>query len=167
MDMLHGLGTAVLFGLGWMFGISIGALVLQRILQPLQPPVTPSQKIRIEWILGGFFLVARLHWAGVLILALAYIYSKRSEEAAAPEPKKPFIPKLALSDLLAMVFSIGFAPVAFALLYFVNLRNSSYQVIVIASILFPIAFLHAAQCLNHYRIPAGAVRSAFIFFIRT
>ncbi len=163
MDMLHGVGTAVLFGLGWLIGISIGANFLQRILQPLEPPLSPTKKLRGEWILGGFFLIVHLHWAGVLILALAYIYSSQRREMPAPEPRKPFIPKFALSDLLAMVFSIGFAPVVFAMLYFVNLRNSSYQVVVVAAILFPIAFLYVAQCLNAHNVPAGAVRAAFVF----
>lgn len=183
MDMLPGAGLLFLFG--WMFGVSIGLGVLQLALSPLSIPrfqrPSRSGKHRTtsgEWVLAAFFLFAALNVIGVVILLPAYLLMRWCEvknrpvnesrgdetpEASVPATKEPFFPQFALSELIAMVFSIGCAPLYFALLYLESVRDISATVIVAAAVLFPIAFLRSAQRLNARRVPNGALRTAFVF----
>lgn len=169
MDMLHGLGTAVFFGLGWLIGIGVGLVVLHYALRPLDVPVVKGGRTSWEWIIAMFFALLYLQILGhalivliCLVLCATSARQRRIKEGA-NTAKKPFFPRVALAELIAMVLSIGCAPLAFTLLYLEPVKDASVIVFLAAALLFPIAFLRAIQRLDGNEVPVGATRTAFLF----
>jgi hypothetical protein len=175
MDMLSGLGTALIYAMAWGAGLYAGLGLLLLILTPLDIPFAPKPAkkssdipIKDEWIIGGFFVVSYLHFIGVLICGALYIgfriyYRSKHPLEESDEPAEPFFPRFSLAELLAMVVSFGCAPLVFSLLYFVSVTENAPAVLTFAFILFPIAYLRAVQRLNANRVPPGFARSALVF----
>jgi hypothetical protein len=168
MDMLHGLGTAVFFALGWLTGIGIGVVVLSFALRPLDVPIARREGSSWEWTIASLFALLYFHlWGLILIAVIALVLivdaGRRRRKQGANIAKKPFFPQIALGELIAMVLSIGCAPLAFALLYLEPVADVSVIVIGAAVILFPIAVLRAIDRLNGNDVPVCAARTLFIF----
>jgi hypothetical protein len=87
--------------------------------------------------------------------------------AFAKAPPVPIIPRFALSDLMAIVFSFGCAPAILLPMSWIRQaeqRAATVAVFVIAILTFPACFLCMLYRLECHRVPAGLPRLACVAF---
>ena len=99
---------------------------------------------------------------GVLILVITYIVGlvrhirrqSASAGAAAPVASLRVIPRFSLSELLVMVFSIGFAPVVIQSLLIGADPTVGFWALIIAIAIFPLCFLGVLYRLDFHCVPS-------------
>lgn len=147
----------------WIF-----AAVFRFVLKPLEIPdsysALASRERRLMVVTYSTLLIV-----GAPILLLMYLIGfirhlrrqRFAHEWKEPDAN-PLIPRFTLSDMLAMVFSLGCTPALYQASQ-VGKATDSLLVIFFASLLtFPACFLAALYRLNLHDVPSGPVRMAVV-----
>lgn len=157
------LGLALIAYLpSWIF-----AWIYRWVLSPLEiPPVFPKLAGRERRLMIMAFLT--LFLVGLPLLFFTYLIGifrhlrRQSHEHGVQEGDQlPLIPRFTMSDMLAMVFSMGCTPALFMAMNLSN-RNETPWVFACVLITFPACFLSMLYRIQLHHVPAGAVRMALL-----
>jgi len=162
--------VAIWFVAAWVFAWLCG-IILRFVLRPLDVPF--DIELRRERRVTRIAFMSQLFWyGGPVLLVVTYIVGavrhfrmmSAAERNHAPV-KHPIIPRFTISDLLVMVFSLGFFPVISAQLTpnMGDIQSAQVLILILGAISFPAYFICALYRLETNEVPAGWVRSAFLF----
>ena len=143
-------------------------LVLYFLLTPLELPESlPIEKKRAQRVTFLIYLSFGMLYFGVIIMLAVYalgVYRHVREHQNHRAGTLPRIPRVALSELLTMVFSVGFFPVIVSAIFQLHNNTTSNVIFFVLSIaIFPICFVSAYYRLDGNHVPLGRARLAFLF----
>jgi hypothetical protein len=157
-----------------MLALPIGFLIVyvcgrffRWILKPLDIPTASVAEFKRERTLSYvIFASMLLTTIGVFILGITYLVGivrhirrqVRNAGAANPDASPRVIPSFSLSELMAMVFSIGLAPVILQTLTDESNKELAFWGLIVAIAVFPACFLCALYRLEFNRVPPGSSR---------
>jgi hypothetical protein len=157
-----------------MLALPIGFLIVyvcgrffRWILKPLDIPSASVAEFKRERTLSYVIFASMLLTSvGVLILGVTYLVGivrhirrqVRNAGAANPDASPRVIPSFSLSELMAMVFSIGLAPVLLQTLTDETNKELAFWGLIVAIAVFPACFLCALYRLEFNRVPSGTHR---------
>jgi len=144
--------------------------LLRFVLRPMQVPERMIAASRREKHATILIFTSMFIWtAGAVLLTAAYIlglYRHLRRRGPASPDDIPRVPRIALSELLAMIFSVGLLPVMLQTLFGSKEKIEGVALAYIfgfAALFFPMCFMCAYHRLDSNRIPQGKLRLAFIF----
>ncbi|MCY3023721.1 MAG: hypothetical protein NTW87_32475 [Planctomycetota bacterium] len=159
--------------------------IFRLLLRPLAVPESFAAERKRERLMTFLvFLALPMTWLGVLLLlgtyavgAYRHLQERRAFEAGKPVPALPRIPRIALSELLVMVFSVALFPLLVSAIIegfagpFARGTNDLEMVkavarvtaLVIGILIFPLCFVSAYHRLEANRVALGTTRMLFLF----